>query len=353
MSEPNPIQPPPAEDAGSQALSDALRSSFSIVKVIMVLLVLAFLGSGFFIVGPQEKVILLRLGKPVGEGEEALRNPGFHWAFPPPIDEIRRIPFTAVQEADSSIGWMLTPDERRQGVTPPQMGGTLDPAATSYALTADTNIVHVVAMLRYHITDPVQYHFGFVNAAIFVTNDLNNALLFTASQFTVDDLLTRRRTAFKEAVAARFDELIQAQHLGIKEEQLDVDVAPPSYLLNKFNEVVAATQKRDTDLKQAESYETTTVATARGTAATRTYMAESARSRLVDMVAAEAKKFSDVRGEYERDPEFFQRVRQMTALEGIYTNAQEKILEPHQNSRELRLNLSREPQGSSTNSVTP
>ena len=89
---PPPDQAPPAEDAGSQALSDALRSSFFIVKIIMVVLVLAFLSSGFFTVGPQEKAILLRMGKPVGEGEQALFNPGPHWAFPKPIDEIERIP---------------------------------------------------------------------------------------------------------------------------------------------------------------------------------------------------------------------------------------------------------------------
>jgi membrane protease subunit HflK len=349
MSEPTPILPPPAEDAGSQALTEALRSSFSIVKVIMILLVLAFLGSGFFTVGPQEKAILLRLGRPVGEGEHALLNPGFHFAFPPPIDEVRRIPFTSVQEADSSVGWMLSPDERHKGAVPYPMGNTLDPERASYALTADTNIVHIVAMMRYHITEPIQYHFGFVNAAVFVTNDLNNALLFTAGQFTVDDLLTRRITEFKEAVTARVESLIRAQHLGITLEQLDVDEAPPTFLVNKFDEVVKATQLRDTTLKQAESYETTTLAAARGAAATRTYLAESARSRLVTMVDAEAKKFLKVREEYERNPEFFQRIRQMTALEGIYNNVQEKILEPHQNQRELRLNLGREPQAASTN----
>ena len=35
-------------DAGSQALSEALRSSFAIVKVVMVILVVVFLASGFF-----------------------------------------------------------------------------------------------------------------------------------------------------------------------------------------------------------------------------------------------------------------------------------------------------------------
>lgn len=348
MIEPTPIQPAPAEDAGSQALTDALRSSFFIVKIIMVVLVIAFLCSGFFTVGPQEKAILVRLGKPVGEGEAALLNPGFHWAFPKPIDSIERVPFTAVQEADSTVGSMLTPEQRRSGVPPPMMGNSLDPASSSYALTADTNIIHVEATVRYRITSPIRYHFDFADAALFVTNDLNNALLYATSHFLVDDILTRQRQAFKEAVTARFDELIQAQNLGIQRDQLDVFAVPPESLINKFSEVVAATQKRDTAIKQAQSYETTTLATARGTAAGRINNAEAARSGLVAMMDAQAKRFLDVQKQYERDPEFFQRVRQMAALEGIYTNAQEKILEPHQNSRELRLNLGREPQGSSS-----
>jgi modulator of FtsH protease HflK len=359
MSEQDSIQPPPpgqvppAEDAGSQALSDALRSSFFIVKIIMVVLVLAFLSSGFFTVGPQEKAILLRLGKPVGEGEQALLNPGPHWALPKPIDEIERIPFTSVQEAQSSVGWMLTPEEIRQGAMPSDTGNSLDPASSSYALTSDTNIIHVRAVLHYRITDPIRFHFDFSNATVFVTNALNNALLLAASQFPVDDILTRKRSVFREAVTARVDDLIGSQRLGIKLDRLDVDAVPPTHLLNKFNEVDTATQKRNTARTQAQTYETKTMADARGEAATRTNMAEAARSRLVEMVGAQAKEFTDLRSEYERDPEFFKRVRQMMALEQIYTNAQEKLLEPHQNSRELRLNLSREPQGSSANSVTP
>ena len=39
------------EDAGSQALADALRSSFAVVKVLMGVLVAVFLLSGFFKIG--------------------------------------------------------------------------------------------------------------------------------------------------------------------------------------------------------------------------------------------------------------------------------------------------------------
>ena len=350
MSEEVPIQPPPAEDAGSQALADALRSSFFIVKIIMVVLVIAFLGSGIFTVGPQQRAIILRLGKPVGEGENALLKPGFHWAFPNPIDEIVKIPFTSLQTADSSVGWYLAPEERQQDAKGPVLD-RFDPATVSYVLSADTNIIHVEAAVRYRITDPIQFYFGFTNTAVFVTNALNNALLYAASQFPVDDILTKNRIGFREAVTARVRDLVEQEHLGITiETPLAVEVSPPLFLADRFNAVDAANVRRDNARAQAESYATNTLAKARGDAAIRIDEAESARSRMVSMVDAEAKRFTEVRAEYEHDPEFYERLRQMTVLEQIYKNVQEKILQPHLNARELRLNLGREPQ-LSTNSA--
>ena len=66
-------------DAGSQALAEALRSSFAIVKFVMVALVLVFLGSGFFQVGPQEQAIILCFGKTVVQGKQVLLGSGLHW----------------------------------------------------------------------------------------------------------------------------------------------------------------------------------------------------------------------------------------------------------------------------------
>src|SRR5213594_4329455 len=87
-SDTNASAPEPPEDAGSTALADALASSFAIIRVIMLVLVVLFLFSGCFTVGSQESAVVLRFGKPVGEGEKALLGPGWHWAFPAPIDEV-------------------------------------------------------------------------------------------------------------------------------------------------------------------------------------------------------------------------------------------------------------------------
>src|ERR1035441_5559616 len=121
-----PALPPETPvDAGSQALAEALRSSFAIVKFVMVLLVLVFLASGFFTVGPQERAIILRFGKPVGEGEKALLGPGLHWSFPYPIDENIKVSIAGLQHVGSTVGWYaVTPEQMLAGIEP-QAGATL------------------------------------------------------------------------------------------------------------------------------------------------------------------------------------------------------------------------------------
>jgi len=160
-----PVPPDSPVDAGSQALSEALRSSFGIVKFLMWILILVFLMSGFFTVGPQQRAIILRMGKPVGEGESALLGPGLHWSWPYPIDDHEKISITGIQRVNSTVGWYFTtPEQELAGFEPPA-GPSLNPAADGYALTADGNIVHTRATLTYRINDPIGYVFNFVNAS--------------------------------------------------------------------------------------------------------------------------------------------------------------------------------------------
>src|SRR5213593_2219551 len=135
-----PVVPEAPEDAGTQALADALHGSFAIVKVIMIGLVVVFLFSGFFTVGTQERAVILRLGVPVGGCDGKLFNPGPHWAFPPPIDEVVKIPVGQVQSVESSIGWYATTAAGEAAKQEPPPLESLNPAREGYLLTADENI---------------------------------------------------------------------------------------------------------------------------------------------------------------------------------------------------------------------
>jgi membrane protease subunit HflK len=126
------------------------------------------------------------------------------------------------------------------------------------------------------------------------------------------------------------------------------------YLEGKFAEVDQARQKRDSVLKQAQSYTNITLAKALGEADTRVKIADAARKRKVELMASQAEVFTNLLAQYERNPELFKRIRQTAVLQSIYTNAEEKIIEPP-NSREYRFQFGREPlpPSETTNITTP
>src|SRR6185369_11870329 len=106
-------------------------------------------------------------------------------------------------------------------------GLSLNPAVDGYTLTADANIIHARATLYYRIEEPVRYTFGFINASNVVQNALNNALVYASANFKVDDILTREKLAFKDAVQKRATELVDNEHLGVVVEQCDVQTTWP------------------------------------------------------------------------------------------------------------------------------
>ena len=75
-------------DAANQSLADALRSSFSILKGIMILLIVLYLFSNVRRVDSHEQALMLRLGSL----QPRTLGPGLAWGLPYPIDEIITLP---------------------------------------------------------------------------------------------------------------------------------------------------------------------------------------------------------------------------------------------------------------------
>ena len=347
--EPLPAPPPPevTEDAGSQALSEALHSSFVIVKVLMIALVVVFFASGFFTVGTQEKGLILRFGRPVGEGEKALLGPGPHWAFPAPIDEVVKIPIGQVQTVASSIGWYGTTSVKEAAGTEPEAGPSLNPAIDGYLLTGDQNIIHVRGALLYRISEPgLRFAFDFADASNLVQNAFNNALLYAAANLSVDNAL-KDIAGFREKVSAHLQALIAQQQLGVVVDRIDLQPIPPRRLKPDFEKVLAALVNRDNVLNQAHRAENQTISRARTEAAVRINSGITESNSLVQSVSAEAQRFTELLPAYRRNPELFMRQRQLDTLQRVWANAEDKRVLPRASGGrpiDLRLQLGRDAQ---------
>jgi modulator of FtsH protease HflK len=326
----------------------------------MYVLVAVFLFSGFFTVGPQERAIILRLGKPVGEGEKALLGTGLHFALPYPIDEVVKVPITEVQHITSTVGWFyISPTEEvaLAGKDPDRAPQSLNPAFDGYIVTGDQNIIHARATLNYRIEDPIQYIFGFAGdtnnpfsgacASNMVLNALNTALVQCAGQFKVDEILTSDVLGFKEAVRRRITELLDRQKLGVVVEQVQFDKRPPLYLKADFARVTDAVQKRDNLISEAHTYENQTLSRAGADASSLTNAAESDRAWYVQGLRGEAKRFNELLPKYHDNPQLFVQMRLTETMGRVMAEAQEKIYiaeTANGKSRELRLLLNREPE---------
>jgi len=349
--------PPEMQDSGSQALAEALRSSFVIVKIAMTALVILIFAAGFFTVGPQEKAVILRFGKPQGEGQQMLLGAGLHWSLPYPVDEVIRIPITEIQKVTSTVGWYLTTPEMELAGTEPPAGPSLNPLIDGYILTADRNIIHTRATVSYHIDDPRTAIFNFASGtnqqftlagvSNAVQNAVNEAIILTAAHFKVDDILTRDRVGFQEAVQQRVTDLAEREQLGVAIDQVQVvDTIPPRQLKDVFDQVTIARQNYDKLITVAQANENQILSQAGAQATSITNLAETARTNFVSSVSSEADAFTKLLPQYESNPNLYVQLELAKAMAQILTNVQDKFFLPQSADGkpvELRLQLNREP----------
>ena len=337
---PTPMMP---DDSGSQALSEALRSSFAIVQWIMAALVVVFICSGIFTVPPNQRAVVLRFGKPSSTMKEQLLGPGLHWSWPYPIDEKVFIPISEIQTVTSTAGWYaLNPDG-----TETQPGMSLNPALDGYTLTGDGNIIHARVTLNYRITDPISYVLNFTDAKQVATDTLNDALIHASAQFTVDNAVRLDRAAFKDKVVQLFNSAVELQQLGIVVESSKLDSIPPRQVNDAFNAVTSAEQESSTTNNAARAAAQTMRTTALSESNSIVNTAISDRTKMLSSINADAEALQASVETYQRNPELFRQRVLAETWQKVLVNADDKFSIPESvdgKPSELRLLLNRAPE---------
>ena len=406
--DPVPLREPAGEelDAASKSLSEALRISFAILKVIMVILVIAFLASGFVTVDPDEQAIVLRFGK---IREAGLLDPGPHWVFPYPVDEVIKIPVkTKVNLSVDSFWYFQTKQDilanRRPRVRP---GMGLRPLLDGYCLTrsekdaeattgsdgSDYNIVHTKWQLTYQIDDPDRFfrgvhvreikpgddYFDVITGADGVKPLLENlfedAVVTAMVNYTIDEAISSRSVIpnhIKRLMQDKLDEI----ESGIKVESVQMTRSePPVPTRQAFEASIRASQKSQKEITDAKTYATNTLNEAAGPLAEQLHAAlksetlseqeenvlwedisGTARERMADaqfyqaQVVETAKANADylqrLLPEYRLHPKLVIQKLYLDAMKRIYENADEKFIVQSTESAkdgEVRVMINKDP----------
>ena len=210
--------------------------------------VVLWLLSGIYTVGPGERGLVLTFGQLTSQSES-----GLHYRLPGPIQSHFVVDTAQVRTAE--VGYRTESGNQSVVLEEAQM------------LTGDENMVVVQLFIQYLVQDPVAYLFHVNNAEEVLNDSAEIALRSAVGQNTIDFTMTEGRVQAQEAVRALLQALLDQYKTGllITEARL-LAVDPPAEVRDAFHDVVRAFEDRERLVKEAEGYAEQVVPAARGQA---------------------------------------------------------------------------------------
>ena len=246
---PDRSRPPAAGDAAQQSLAEALKVSFTILKLAMAALLVAYAFSGTFSVGSNEVALRLRFGDYVGTPGARVLERGTYLAAPFPIEEIVKVdtrPMTLVLDREF---WFET-SAQESGLSRSQMQSRkalpLNPLRDGSLITGDSNIVHAQWTITWRIADPEAYLTNVGSptlAADLVRLVAQQGIVQTAAQLSADELL--RGVVDRQVAVGAMQRRLDDMRSGLVVDQLALDkVSAPMRVARSFDAVTSAESDR-------------------------------------------------------------------------------------------------------------
>ncbi len=280
-----------------------------LIWVVVISVVGLWLLSGFYMVGPGERGIVLTFGQLTGQSES-----GLHYRLPTPIQSNFVVDTARVRTAE--VGY------RTEGGSP---GVVLEEAQM---LTGDENMVVGQLFIQYLVQDPVAYLFHVQDAEAVLKASAEIALRSAVGQNTIDFTMTEGRVQAQEQVKTLLQALLDQYRTGllVTEARL-LAVDPPSDVRDAFHDVVRAFEDRERLVKEAEGYAEQVVPAARGEAAQMVLEAEAYREQRLIRAEGDAARFLTLLAEYRKAPEVMRERLYLESIERVLSGADIFVLE--------------------------
>jgi modulator of FtsH protease HflK len=206
--------------------------------LLLAIVLLGYLATGFYQVGPDERAIIRRFGQVV-----ARPGPGLGFGFPAGIDRVDRVQVRTVRQLD--VGF-LPENVEDSAATPP-----------GQFLTGDQNLVNIKLVVEYAIDDRESELEAYLASKDRVDSLLIRELEGLVAEWvaaqSVDDVLLTARAVLPRWLLSRLEGRLEAQRLGILVQRLSVDtVMAPIEVREAFEAVNQAQTAIRTREYQAE-----------------------------------------------------------------------------------------------------
>jgi len=304
-------EPGPSDALDPEWISRTLRERISphLTWIAVIGVVSLWLLSGFYMVGPGERGLVLTFGRLTSQSES-----GLHYRLPAPIQSQFVVDTAQVRTAE--VGYRTEVGNQNVVLEEAQM------------LTGDENMVMVQLFIQYLVQDPVAYLFHVNDAEEVLRDSAEIALRSAVGQNTIDFTMTEGRVQAQEQVRTLLQALLDQYRTGllITEARL-LAVDPPTDVRDAFHDVVRAFEDRERLVKEAEGYAEQVVPAARGQAAQMVLEAEAYREQRMIRAQGDAARFLTLLAEYDKSPEVMRERLYLESIERVLSGADIFVLE--------------------------
>jgi len=310
------------------------KPRFNAAALLIGLIVVIWLGSGFYIVNARERGVVLRFGK-----FAEITMPGPRWHLPYPIETVEMVDVE---------GNRITEIGYRQSVQNKQ-------AHEATMLTGDKNIVNVLFAVQYRVTDPQKFLFkNYIgDDQAYVRQVAESAIREVVGKTNVDSVLYESTQVANKAgevmqhMLDRYESGISLQNVTISQVQ------PPEQVQAAFDDANRADQDRKRQQSEGEAYANDVIPKAKGTAARLLQEAEGYRQSVIANAEGDAARFRALVAEYNKAPGVTRDRLYLDAMQQIFTNTTKVLVDQKSGNNLLYLPLDKLMQQSAAEAAPP
>ena len=296
------------------------------------LVVLVWLGSGFFIVQEGQQAVVTSFGR-----YSHTVDAGFQWRAPYPFQSHEIVNVTQLRSVDVGSNSVMPATGLRD----------------SSMLTRDENIVDIRFTVQYRLSDARQYLFENRSSDEAVMQAAESAVREIVGNSTMDSVLYEQR----DAIAAELVKSIQSQldklKAGVVVQNVNVQsVQAPEQVQAAFDDAFKAGADRERLKNEGQAYANDVIPKAQGTSARLREEAAAYSARVVAQAEGDAQRFKAVLAEYQKAPGVTRDRLYIDTMQQVYSNVTKVMIDARSGSNLLYLPLDKVLQATSGNGST-
>jgi membrane protease subunit HflK len=291
------------------------------VGLILGVLGLIWLGTGFFIVQEGQQAVITQFGK-----YKSTVNAGFNWRLPYPIERHELVFVSQIRSVDVGRDTVLKATGLKE----------------SAMLTEDENILDIKFAVQYRLSDARAFLFESKNPNDAVVQAAETAVREVLGKMKMDAALSDERDQIAPRVRALMQTILDRYKVGVEIVGINLQqggVRPPEQVQSSFDDVLKAGQERERAKNEAEAYANDVVPRAVGSASRLKEEADAYKARVVAQAQGDAQRFRSVFAEYQKAPQVTRDRMYLDTMQQIYGNVTKVLVESRQGNSMLYLPL--------------